>query len=137
MAGFLGMTVQVTLRQGSILHGKVRSVVAGQSLTLDDGTSPQWLTSPHCSTDLLQPSSPRPAHHSVCGQYKEQRSRTSKSLIRTRRLPPPYGPQPRRLHPPRDRLELHSRLLSYHRSKISRRRRWYRDQRPSSSIRLY
>ncbi|KAK0362958.1 enhancer of mRNA decapping [Friedmanniomyces endolithicus] len=40
MAGFLGMTVQVTLRQGSILHGKVRSVVAGQSLTLDDAFVP-------------------------------------------------------------------------------------------------
>ncbi|TKA63345.1 hypothetical protein B0A55_10951 [Friedmanniomyces simplex] len=41
MAGFLGMTVQVTLKQSNaILHGKVRDVVAGQTLTLDDAFVP-------------------------------------------------------------------------------------------------
>ncbi|KAK3111686.1 enhancer of mRNA decapping [Teratosphaeriaceae sp. CCFEE 6253] len=40
MAGFLGMTVQVTLKSSAILHGKVRDVVAGQTLTLDDAFVP-------------------------------------------------------------------------------------------------
>jgi len=137
MAGFLGMTVQVTLRQGSILHGKVRSVVAGQSLTLDDGTSPQQPTSPHCSTDSLQHSSLRPALHSVCGLYKGQRSRTCKSSIRIQRLPPPYGPQPRISRLPHGRLEPPGRPPSYHHRKTSRRRRCYRDLQPFSSTRLY
>lgn len=39
MADFTGMTVQVTLRHppNTVLHGRVQEVVAGQTLTLEDG----------------------------------------------------------------------------------------------------
>ena len=39
MSDFIGLTMLVTLRSppGAQLHGKVSSVVAGQSLTLRDG----------------------------------------------------------------------------------------------------
>jgi len=39
MASFMGMTVQVTLKHppNTIVHGKVREVVAGQTLALEDG----------------------------------------------------------------------------------------------------
>ena len=38
MADFTGMTVRVTLKESNaVLHGKVVEVVAGQTLTLQDG----------------------------------------------------------------------------------------------------
>ncbi|KAK5117791.1 hypothetical protein LTR85_008766 [Meristemomyces frigidus] len=48
MADFTGMTVQVTLRQppNTVLHGRVKEVVAGQTLTLEDvifpSTGTRW-----------------------------------------------------------------------------------------------
>ncbi|KAK4546280.1 hypothetical protein LTR36_001957 [Oleoguttula mirabilis] len=48
MADFTGMTVQVTLRQppNTVLHGRVKEVIAGQTLTLEDvifpSTGTRW-----------------------------------------------------------------------------------------------
>lgn len=37
MADFTGMTVKVTMRDGLVVEGKVSEVVAGQTLTLQQG----------------------------------------------------------------------------------------------------
>nr|POF21114.1 enhancer of mrna-decapping protein 3 [Quercus suber] len=44
MADFRGMTVQITLKHppGVVLHGRVKELVAGQTLTLQDATGAHW-----------------------------------------------------------------------------------------------
>jgi len=41
MASFTGMTVQITLKHppNTVVHGQVKEVIAGQTLTLQDGKS--------------------------------------------------------------------------------------------------
>lgn len=42
---YRGVTVQITLKQppNTVLHGKVVDILAGQSITLQDGTNLRWL----------------------------------------------------------------------------------------------
>lgn len=55
MADFTGMTVEVKLRQppNTVVQGKVREVVAGQTLTLENGMHPRGtrLNNTVCATD--------------------------------------------------------------------------------------
>ena len=80
MADYTGMTVKVELKQppGIQLFGIVKEVVAGQTLTLYDGTSKNPFF--ENISDIVQSSSLRPASDGSISLCKALRLRISRSF---------------------------------------------------------